>query len=96
MRIHLTISPNSIATLPKSEPGDPPLVSIGKDLVMVELQGELKFEGEGLGKVIGVLGFERMVRERYISSQEYQSEDGTEADMTHRTLYCVIRVRMIK
>jgi hypothetical protein len=60
MRITIEI-PTSIIKKPGPSPSDPPLIQIGGDLVIMELQGDLTFEGNPQGKVIGLLGLERMV-----------------------------------
>ena len=60
MRIHLSLDaahlhpPRSIAG-----PSSSPIVQIGGDLVLIELQGELSWEGDKADGVVGVLGLER-------------------------------------
>lgn len=60
MRIQIEIDP-SIIKRPLPPTSAPPLVQIGGEMVIMELQGDLTFEGEPGGKVIGLLGLERMV-----------------------------------
>lgn len=62
MRISLTI-PTSTIHAPAHAKTDPPLVQLAGtgELVVIELQGELNYEGDPRGKVVGLLGFERMV-----------------------------------
>ncbi|WOO83213.1 uncharacterized protein LOC62_05G006736 [Vanrija pseudolonga] len=58
MRIHLPLHPHHFAPAPAGAAGGP-LARIGGELVVVELQGELAWEGERAGGVVGVLGFDR-------------------------------------
>ena len=62
MRISLTI-PTSAIHAPAYTKTDPPLVQLAGtgELVIIELQGELNYEGDPRGKVAGLLSFERMV-----------------------------------
>ncbi|KAL7422367.1 hypothetical protein Q5752_003013 [Cryptotrichosporon argae] len=63
MRIHLPLDPALLA--PSNEAGPshpalpPPLVQLGGDIVLVELQGQLECEGDQAGGVVGILGFDR-------------------------------------
>ncbi|GHJ90245.1 hypothetical protein NliqN6_6647 [Naganishia liquefaciens] len=61
MRISLTI-PTSAIHAPAYAKTDPPLVQLAGtgELVIIELQGELNYEGDPRGKVAGLLSFERM------------------------------------
>jgi len=61
MRIQIEIDP-SVIKRPLPPASAPPLIQIGGEMVIMELQGDLTFEGEPGGKVIGLLGLERMVR----------------------------------
>ncbi|KAL1405820.1 hypothetical protein Q8F55_007498 [Vanrija albida] len=56
MRIHLPLHPHHFAAAPAAQG---PLARIGGELVVVELQGELAWEGDRAGGVVGVLGFDR-------------------------------------
>ncbi|WVQ72093.1 hypothetical protein IAR50_001638 [Cryptococcus sp. DSM 104548] len=58
MRIHLPLHPSQFKQ-PTTSPSDSPLVQLGGDLVLVELQGELSWEGEKAGGVVGVIGLDR-------------------------------------
>lgn len=60
MRIHLPLHPQHFVTA-DAGPSAPPLARIGGELVVVELQGELAWEGNKEGGVIGVLGLDRPV-----------------------------------
>ncbi|BEJ10730.1 hypothetical protein CspHIS471_0101520 [Cutaneotrichosporon sp. HIS471] len=53
MRIHLPLHPHHFAQ------AGGPLAEIGGELVVIELQGELSWEGEQAGGVVGVLGLDR-------------------------------------
>lgn len=57
MKIHLPLGPEHFS---KTSSG--PLVSIGGDLVLLELQGELHWEGDNADGVVGLLGLDRPVR----------------------------------
>lgn len=59
MRIHIQL-PTSLIKKSVPGPSESPIVQIGKDLIVIELQGDLTFEGGASGKVIGILGLERM------------------------------------
>ncbi|TXT08848.1 hypothetical protein VHUM_02976 [Vanrija humicola] len=58
MRIHLPLHPHHFAA-PAAGAAQGPLARIGGELVVVELQGELTWEGDRAGGVVGVLGFDR-------------------------------------
>lgn len=62
MRINLTI-PTAAIKAPSTSKTDPPLVQLAGtgERVLIELQGELGYEGNPCGRVVGLLGFERMV-----------------------------------
>ncbi|KAK8854624.1 hypothetical protein IAR55_003363 [Kwoniella newhampshirensis] len=65
MRIHLPLHPHHFAqpsagTSSSSSP--PPLVQLGGDLVIVELQGSLTYEGDKSNGVLGVIGLDRPER----------------------------------
>lgn len=60
MRIHLSLDPNHLAQ-PVAGPSSGPLVNVGGDLVLIELQGELNHEGEKADGVVGILGLDRPV-----------------------------------
>lgn len=64
----------AIAAQPKLLPGQSaggPLLKLGltpdgqEDVVLIELQGELTFEGDSGGRTIGLLGFERPVSAKH-------------------------------
>jgi hypothetical protein len=57
MRIHLPLHPHHFT--PQSTAG--PLARIGGDLVVIELQGHLEWEGDKADGVVGVLGLDRPV-----------------------------------
>ncbi|OXG14725.1 chromosome transmission fidelity protein 8 [Cryptococcus neoformans Tu401-1] len=57
MRIHLPLDPIHFNVTPTSA-SSPPLVQLGGNLVLVELQGELAWEGEKSNGVIGVIGLD--------------------------------------
>jgi hypothetical protein len=57
MRIHLPLHPRHFA----AQTAAGTLAVIGGDLVVVELQGELEWEGDRADGVVGVLGFDRPV-----------------------------------
>ncbi|WVQ79742.1 hypothetical protein IAT38_001842 [Cryptococcus sp. DSM 104549] len=61
MRIHLPLHPHHFAPPPTSGPSAPPgpLLQLGGDLVLVELQGQLSWEGDKENGVIGVIGLDR-------------------------------------
>jgi hypothetical protein len=60
MRIHLSLDPKHLVQ-GVAGPSSGPLVNIGGDLVLVELQGELNHEGDKEGGVVGILGLDRPV-----------------------------------
>jgi hypothetical protein len=62
MRITLTI-PTNATQAPPQRKTDPPLVQLAGtgERVLIELQGELGYEGDPCGRVVGLLSFERMV-----------------------------------
>jgi hypothetical protein len=60
MRIHLSLDPKHLVQ-PAAGPSSGPLVNIGGDLVLVELQGELNHEGDKANGVVGILGLDRPV-----------------------------------
>jgi hypothetical protein len=62
MRITLTI-PTNATQAPQQRKTDPPLVQLAGtgERVLIELQGELGYEGDPCGRVVGLLSFERMV-----------------------------------
>lgn len=62
MRIHLELKPELFAQpQPVAGPSSSPLMQIGGDLVLIELQGELSWEGDKSDAVVGVLGLDRPV-----------------------------------
>lgn len=67
MRIHLPLHPHHFAAQPKAGPSAPPLVQLGGDLVLIELQGELSWDGDQTDGVVGVLGLDRPVRLLYLA-----------------------------
>lgn len=85
MRIHLELDPARVvkktpaggAAAPNFLPAHPagPLLKLGltpdghEDVVLIELQGELTYEGESSGRTIGLLGFERPVSENLDAPQ---------------------------
>jgi hypothetical protein len=62
MRIHLPLPASLFNASAKPKSDAPPIVQLGGELVLMELQGEIQVEGERAGGVVGVLGFERPVR----------------------------------
>jgi hypothetical protein len=62
MRIHLSLEPSHFAAQPVVGPSSSPLAQLGGELVIIELQGELGWEGSKEGGVVGVLGLDRPVR----------------------------------
>lgn len=69
MRIHLSLDPSHLAQ-PVAGPSSGPLVNIGGDLVLIELQGELDHEGDKADGVVGILGLDRPVRHRSLDYRE--------------------------
>lgn len=61
MRIHLSLEPSHFAAQPVVGPSSSPLAQLGGELVIIELQGELGWEGSKEGGVVGVLGLDRPV-----------------------------------
>lgn len=59
MRIHLPLHPHHFAADSPAAGG--PFARIGGELVVIELQGELTWEGEKSNGVVGVLGLDRPV-----------------------------------
>ncbi|KAJ9105966.1 hypothetical protein QFC19_003301 [Naganishia cerealis] len=59
MRISLNIPTASLLAPPS---GTPPLVQLGAkgEMLLLELQGELGYQGDPRGRVVGILDFERM------------------------------------
>lgn len=62
MRIHLTLHPSAFPPNATAGPSSGPLAQLGGEVVLVELQGELGWEGEKAGGVVGVIGLDRPVR----------------------------------
>ncbi|WWC90547.1 uncharacterized protein L201_005483 [Kwoniella dendrophila CBS 6074] len=58
MRIHLQIHPSQFESQASSSSLSP-LIQLGGDLVLVELQGELSYEGEKSDGVVGLIGLDR-------------------------------------
>ncbi|WWC63499.1 uncharacterized protein I303_106102 [Kwoniella dejecticola CBS 10117] len=58
MRIHLPLHPSQFDP-PSASSSSSPLIQLGGDLVLVELQGELTYEGDKSDGVIGVIGLDR-------------------------------------
>nr|KIR49442.1 hypothetical protein I312_01597 [Cryptococcus bacillisporus CA1280] len=63
MRIRLPLDPAQFRITPTNA-SSPPLVQLGGDLVLVELQGELTWEGEKSNGAIGVIGLDTPVRDQ--------------------------------
>ena len=61
MRIHLPLDPEHFNAEPKAGPSSSPIAQLGGDLVLIELQGEVSWEGDKADGVIGVLGLDRPV-----------------------------------
>ncbi|OCF75818.1 hypothetical protein I204_03113 [Kwoniella mangroviensis CBS 8886] len=61
MRIHLPLHPAQFdpPASSSSSSSSSPLIQLGGDLVLVELQGELSYEGDKSDGVIGVIGLDR-------------------------------------
>lgn len=66
MRIHLSLDPAHFIQ-PVAGPSKPPLIQLGSEIILIELQGELNWEGDKDDGVVGVLGFERPVSLSYSS-----------------------------
>lgn len=62
MRINLPLHPHHFAKQPAAGPSTGPLAQLGGDLVLIELQGELSWEGDKTNGVVGVIGLDRPVR----------------------------------
>ncbi|KAJ9119097.1 hypothetical protein QFC22_003588 [Naganishia vaughanmartiniae] len=79
MRISITIPTASVRPSPSSAP---PLVQLGAkgELLLLELQGELGYEGDPRGRVVGILDFERMttLQAGEESEEELVAEDDVE------------------
>lgn len=60
MRIHLSLDPKHLVQ-PVAGPSSGPLVNVGGDLVLIELQGELSHDGDNANGVVGILGLDRPV-----------------------------------
>lgn len=73
MRIHLPLDPHHFLPQPTAGPSSSPLVSIGGNLVLIELQGELSWEGDKHNGVVGVLGFDRPVSYLRLQSATFLS-----------------------
>ncbi|WVW85417.1 hypothetical protein I302_107455 [Kwoniella bestiolae CBS 10118] len=58
MRIHLPLHHSQLDP-PSSSSASSPLIQLGGDVVLVELQGELSYEGDKSDGVIGVIGLDR-------------------------------------
>lgn len=61
MRIHLSLEPSHFAAQVVAGPSSGPLAQLGGELVIIELQGELGWEGDKEGGVVGVIGLDRPV-----------------------------------
>lgn len=62
MRIHLPLDPIQFNVTPTNA-SSPPLAQLGGNLVLVELQGGLTWEGEKSNGVVGVIGLDTPVRD---------------------------------
>jgi hypothetical protein len=60
MRIHLPLHPAHFGK-DAAAGGSGPFARIGGELVVIELQGELTWEGDNANGVVGVLGLDRPV-----------------------------------
>jgi len=69
MRIHLSLDPKYLVQ-GAAGPSSGPLVNIGGDLVLIELQGELNHEGDKDGGVVGILGLDRPVSYPVLDQEE--------------------------
>ena len=73
MRIHLTLEPSLLAKSAPAGPSSSPMAQLGGEIVLIELQGELNWEGEKAGGVVGVLGLDRPVSPRHsLRHTDYQ------------------------
>lgn len=61
MRIHLPLHPHHFQKNAIAGPSSSPLIHLGGELVIMELQGELGWEGDNSNGVVGVLGLDRPV-----------------------------------
>lgn len=64
MRIQLTLEPSLFAkpvAAAAAGPSSSPLAQLGGEIVLIELQGELNWQGEKAGGVVGVIGLDRPV-----------------------------------
>ena len=61
MRIHLTLEPSLFDKPAANGSTSSPLAQLGGEIVLIELQGELNWEGDKAGGVVGVLGLDRPV-----------------------------------
>jgi hypothetical protein len=62
MRIQLALEPSLFAKSVAAGPSSGPLAQLGGEIVLIELQGELNWEGDKAGGVVGVIGLDRPVR----------------------------------
>ena len=66
MRINLTLEPSLFSDTAKPVAGpsssSSPLAQLGGEIVLIELQGELGWEGDKSNGVVGVIGLDRPVR----------------------------------
>lgn len=74
MRIHLPLEPSFFSSQAVAGPSSGPLVQLGGDLVLIELQGELGWEGDKANGVVGVLGLDRPVS--YIATSASSVDEG--------------------
>ena len=61
MRIHLPLHPRHVEQAAAAGPSQPPVYQLGGELVIIELQGELHWDGDKSNGVVGVLGLDRPV-----------------------------------
>lgn len=61
MRIHLNLEPSLFGPQAVAGPSSGPLAQLGGEVVLIELQGELGWEGDKDGGVVGVIGLDRPV-----------------------------------
>lgn len=64
MRIHLPLHPHHFVKPSAPTPGAGPLAEVGGELVVIELQGELTWDGENANGVVGILGLDRPVSQQ--------------------------------